>query len=425
MAISSSMQNNILALTAGMFNMSAGGTYLTSFADYVTNVQTTYKLSDDAAMAELARALVKSDVFKAQMAGKVTAAAQANAILANFGLTGDAALVASTVAAIEGFGTTNVDGKMAALVWGYTKALTQDKDAMAKYPAATAALAAKVATAVETSVTNPVTTTDVAVLKSVFSGSTGSNVVMTSAIDVLTGTNAGDTFNANGATLNNGDVIYAGAGADKLVITLNAETATGFRAESLETVEIRAAGVSSVVMTNVPNVTTVTSAQTRGDLTVTDIQSNGGNINLADTRSSTHNFVFDADKVAGATNVNLAVSEITAGSTVRIADENGAGIETVKLSSNGGLANTITDINFSTANKTITIDGNTDLTVVYALQAPVTTVDAAALAAKLNINMSAVGAGDVTFKGAVGNTTVTFGTAANAKPSPCKTVTIL
>lgn len=249
MAISASMQNNILALTAGMFNMSAGGTYLTSFAGYVSGVQNTYNLSDDAAMAELARALVKTDVFKTQMAGKVTADAQANAILSNFGLAGDAALVASTAAAIDSFGTNNTDGELAALIWGYTKALTQDTAAMAKYAAATAAMAAKVATAVETSVTNPIQSTDMSVLKAAFVAPATTFTIKT-GLDNVTGTAGNDTFSAdlagNSNTFESGDSINGGTGTDKLQIVLGdaSNFAISAHTTAIETVAIQTQAVT-------------------------------------------------------------------------------------------------------------------------------------------------------------------------------------
>lgn len=169
MAISTQMQSGILALTSGMFNMSAGGSYLTNFANYVTDIQANWGLNDDNAMAELARALVKSPTFQEKMLGKVTPADQAAVILTNFGLQNDAALRASTTAAIAGFGNTNLDGKMAALIWGYTKGLTQDLNVKMQYPTAAALLKNKVEVSQYYSVTNPLTTTDLATLQKTLS----------------------------------------------------------------------------------------------------------------------------------------------------------------------------------------------------------------------------------------------------------------
>lgn len=239
MAISATLQQNILGLTLGAFNMSAGGTYLSNFANYVTNVQTTWNLTDDQAMQELARALVSSPAFQEQMAGKVTAADQATVILTNFGLQGDAALLASTTAAIAAFPANNVNGHMASLIWGYTKGLMSDATVQAAYPTASATFANKLQVATAVSATNPLTTTSVSSLKATVSSvtsdaatvtaaingtTTGQTFTLTTGVDNIVGTASNDTINgyinttalSTTSTLTAADVVNGGAGVDTM-----------------------------------------------------------------------------------------------------------------------------------------------------------------------------------------------------------------
>lgn len=231
MAISPAMQSGILALTAGMFNMSAGGNYLSNFANYVTNIQANWGLNDDDAMAELARALVKSPAFQEKMIGKVTPADQAMVILTNFGLQADSALLASTTAAIAGFGNTNLDGKLAALIWGYTKGLTQDVTVMNAYPTAAALLTNKVAVSQYYSVTNPLTTTDLATLQKTLSVVSSDPATIALAENAATSsgqayilTNATDSITAN---LFESGLVYTPSGTSRINALQDEDTLIG------------------------------------------------------------------------------------------------------------------------------------------------------------------------------------------------------
>ena len=268
MFISSSMQQNILGLTLVAFNMPAGGNYLSNFANYASNVQTQWNLTDDETMQELCRALVSSPTFQAQMAGKVTALDQAAVILANLGLSDHAALMTSTANAIETFPASNFNGYMASLIWGYTKALMSDAVAQANYPDATILLANKLSVATELSATNPVTSTDVATLKamivnvttdpaSVFAAKaaaiTGQTFTLTTANDYFTGTSANNTFNGtytdgNAAnTFSANDVLVGGSGDDTLSIS---STGIGVITLSEANWKNTPSGIENIMVTN-------------------------------------------------------------------------------------------------------------------------------------------------------------------------------
>jgi len=272
MAISAAIQNKILALGVGTFGFATGADYLSSFAGYFESVQSQYGLSDDEAMAWLAHALVSSPTFQAQLAGKVTAEAQAEVILANFGLEGDAALLATTVAAIDAFPADPYDASvaMSQLILGYTIALSAGGEAVATYPDAAALLANKVIAAEYYSVEKGQSSDDVDVLKGVLANITGGmdeaaiktavdnadtegneagvDFVLTTAQDVRTGTSGDDFYRGvaglnigaqDQTTLNSSDIIDGAGGNDSLIVNMTGNLYQGgARIKNIETLKI-------------------------------------------------------------------------------------------------------------------------------------------------------------------------------------------
>ncbi len=131
--MSSQLTQQILGLTIGLFNMSAGASYLSNFSGYIQQVQTNWSLTDDEAMAELARALVLSPTFQSQLIGKDTAESRALMVLSHFGLQQESALLTSTIQAINAFSKETYQAELAMLIWGYTKALLFDSQVQALY----------------------------------------------------------------------------------------------------------------------------------------------------------------------------------------------------------------------------------------------------------------------------------------------------
>lgn len=163
--MSTQLTQQILGLTIGLFNMSAGANHLSNFSGYIQQIQTNWSLTDDEAMAELARALVLSPVFQAQLVGKDTAEARALMVLTHFGLQNEVALLVSTTAAIQGFATETYQAELAMLIWGYTKALLLDAQVKERYHAASNLFNNKLSIANQFSVIEANTSTDIAILQ--------------------------------------------------------------------------------------------------------------------------------------------------------------------------------------------------------------------------------------------------------------------
>ncbi|WP_130536261.1 beta strand repeat-containing protein [Thiomicrorhabdus indica] len=245
--------NDILNVTLGIFDMPAGGYWLNNFTNYATNVQNEWGLTDDETMAELARALVKSPQYQESIEG-LDNLGLAQKILSSFGLEDNLDMLLATEAAVAAFDPSNIDGEIAALIWGYTKGLTQDADVMAAYPDAAATLANKLAVAVEVSVTNPIATTDMAALQGLVEGvgpdSTNVDVdttfMLTIDQDDMSGTNNADMFLGyifdNQNTLQSGDMIDGAGGVDRLEADIGNSQAFAItpHTESVEQFAVRA-----------------------------------------------------------------------------------------------------------------------------------------------------------------------------------------
>jgi len=395
MTITAEMQKQILGITIGVFNMPAGGTWLTNFADYTTKVQNDWSLTDDEAMQELTRALVLSPDFDKIMAGKVTAEAQALVILGHFGLEGNADLLASTTSAIEGFGNENVDGKMASLIWGYTKGLMQDNAVRAQYPEAAALMDNKLIVAERVSATDPVTQTEVGALSGYFNGvtsdtipetsATGKTFTLTTGTDNVTGTSGNDTINASTglsadglnaiATTNALDKIDGGAGID----TLNIENTDG-------------KNTLTGTVTNVENLTFVGAGNVNKNFGV-DVTSFSGTVTLSQTKdtdvslSNVTGQTLALNKVAPNTVLTAALGATQTSVTL----SNAAAVGAASFSVAGAKLDTVNLTTDKTAGAlTVADTGNTTKTVnITASGTAAVTVDSTALE---NVKISGAGA---------------------------------
>ena len=174
--MSSQLTQQILGLTIGLFNMSAGASYLSNFSGYIQQVQTNWSLTDDEAMAELARALVLSPAFQEQLVGKDTVEARALMVLTHFGLQHESALLAITTNAINAFVSNTYQAELAMLIWGYTKALLFDAQAKERYPAASSLFNNKLSIANQVSVVEANDSTDIAMLQASLTSATSVDI---------------------------------------------------------------------------------------------------------------------------------------------------------------------------------------------------------------------------------------------------------
>lgn len=440
MAISASLQQSILGLTLGTFNMSAGGSYLTNFANYAANVQTTWNLTEDQTMQELARALVSSPAFQEQMAGKVTAADQATAVLTNFGLQGDAALLASTTAAIAAFPANNINGSMAALIWGYTKGLMTDAAVKAAYPTAAATLTNKLAVATAVSATNPISTTDVTALKATVASvtsdaatvqtaingtTTGQTFMLTTGADNIVGTSGNDTINGDVAfnnataaydtpTLGAFDVINGGAGTDTLTITQQ-KTATAYTLPAATITNVENLVIKNDSGTVTADVQAIAGLQTvsvtNGTAADTDITTKSNVTSVTVTKATTTPTITDNGSAATTADTLASVTLVANGANAAISSD---ALNTLTLK-NTGFGATIT-AGAATRALTVNLDGVTGGTV--------TDGEATSLAVKSSgtkttgITLTAAKAAAVTVDSAV-ETTIT-----DVNVNAAKTITV-
>jgi len=405
--------NDILNVTLGIFDMPAGGYWLNNFTNYATNVQNEWGLTDDETMAELARALVKSPQYQESIEG-LDNLGLAQKILSSFGLEDNLDMLLATEAAVAAFDPSNIDGEIAALIWGYTKGLTQDADVMAAYPDAAATLANKLAVAVEVSVTNPTATTDAAALQALVANigpdstnvDVGSVYTLTSGTDTgsdFVGTNQADEFVAPiiqnafaggvSNSLSTADVLDGSAGLDVLKATLVNEFvgATADRmvdvqptTSNIEIVEIEArdiVGDNQAPITldakKMTDIDKIGSEFSDGDLVIenlTTLESNGNKRNTEDlTVTMTHTDNFNSDSDASDLTVlfdedYLLTGQTTSGATLTIrllnAVQNEAGNNPVEGFS---------EITFNVGDEEVTVDitsvatdGAQDFTTAYA-----------------------------------------------------------
>ena len=255
----------------------------------------------------------------------------------------------------------------------------------------------------------------------------GQTFVLTTGIDIRPGTEGNDTFSGvvgtslaatDGTTLNPGDNLVGGAGADTLAVTVTGShaagglTNSGFTLTGIETVAVSnfesSANLTTLDLSLAPDVSTVRLASSgdNGDTAFTGVRSmvaaemNNGGGDLTVTYVNT--------AVAGSADTqSLALSGVTGG-TFAVGPTSGAeGVETISITSSGGARNVLTGITDNADTRTITVAGNTALTL-GTVGASVTRLDASANTGGLTATLSSTATAAII--GSAGNDAFTTGT---------------
>ena len=196
------------------------------------------------------------------------------------------------------------------------------------------------------------------------------NSVLTTGIDVVAGGSGSDTVSGSQTTLNAGDSISGGAGADMLAIfTSAAATIGGFSSTDVETISASATvGALTVNMGNVSGETAVRVTGSDQNVTFSNTD-NIATLELQYNSAGNATVTYNAATVVGtADSMSLALTDTTNG-TVTL-----AGIETLNVSNSG--TSTITTMT-TTAATTVNLSGSGTVTLTN-LDDATTTVDASA-----------------------------------------------
>jgi len=241
----------------------------------------------------------------------------------------------------------------------------------------------------------------------------GSTFTLTSGTDSgsgFVGTSAADTFNAdlinesgvaNVTTINSTDVIDGGAGNDTLNATY--DDATSASVSNIETLNLSGRGAVAFDFVNISGVTTLNMSAYTAAANLDNIAALPTTLNVTNMAQDA-NIDFAAAAVSGSTDtLAMTVQSVTAGTYTL-----DAGIESLSIASNGNSANTVTEINASITELTVT--GAQNLTVTNDLgtnTAALTTVNAATMTGRLNVTQD--DAVNVTITGGTGNDTIDLG----------------
>lgn len=378
MAISAADQQKLIALVVGMFNAAPG-------KDVLDELEAAFEAG--APLSLIAESLALTDEYKSIYAEDLSNAAFATALVNN--MVGD--LVSATekadaaayIQSLLNAGDSRVDVTLIAI-----EALASVPTTDANWGAAAQALANKVEVATYYSVTQGVSSTDLATLQGVVADvdDTAASVTdakaaidadlvigdtfeLTTANDTITGTDLNDTITgvvsalSSANTLNAGDVILGGAGSDKLVLEVSSNF-NGFTGDG------KMEGVETVVLNSTGSVgRTVSLAGTKGVERV-EIDASKGAISLSGMalgatvavsgQTETGNFAINyasAATTAGTADVqNIEFSGLgaltAAGTASKTVTATIAGIETINLKLTGTNVANLTAANAATLNIT-------------------------------------------------------------------------
>ena len=258
---------------------------------------------------------------------------------------------------------------------------------------------------------------------------TNEGINTTSGADELSGTASDDTFLATQDTLGLGDKLDGQDGDDTLDISISGAgvTLTGFETQNIENIKVKSLSTneSTLDLSDVNGATDIKSYETDGAaLTFRDIQETTAEISIVDTDED-HNINYDVQTLSGdADTITLNITEIrpaTGDAQVDIdftqdTSRADADIENLVVNSQT-VMNNVKSISVGDDLVTMDINGDADLMITDALDQNLATVDASDLNAKLMLDMSNADpdVAAINFTGAQGDTTITFGDAANAK----------
>jgi len=201
---------------------------------------------------------------------------------------------------------------------------------------------------------------------------------LTSNTDNLTGGAGADTFTANSSTFNSDDSMDGGAGSDTFSLTTapasGTATSTIGNFTSIETVKVTqgGAGTQTLNLISATGVTDVGSRLSSGDVLYTNVQSattvtaygtTGGDISVKYLDSLANSTTND-DSITLIVDGGALVDNFEIGGTTASAE-----FETINITSQGSVANTITDIEASDDNDLVyegtkvVVSGDTKLTL--------------------------------------------------------------
>ena len=444
MAITSTENTSIHNLCISMFNAAPDAANLALVVGY-------YEANGNSITA-LADALAVNTNFTAQFTG-LTDAAVATSMLANFGLVtgttaGDNAntFVLNALTAGDSHATIlkNANDYLtsgsADAMYANAVAELANKTTVAEYYSASAATAttfaelqAIVASVDETAAS--VTTANTAIDQIVADALPTTSTLLTTGVDILTGTAANDTFIADntGATemTSTADTINGAAGNDTIKIYSDGTISAAPALTSIENVEIYDEDTTlDMSTTSWASATNVTFTRNDGDSSVT-LGTNATTVNLADMAldDAGANNGFTIAAAATATALTVGLDKITVGTST--ADEDvtvtGAALTTLNVNTTGtassfelldaaaattinlnaGVAFTVADGIATTGTAALTISG-AGAVDIGALDADINTITATANTGGVT---AAIGANvDTVFTGSAGADVITAGT---------------
>ncbi|TJY58979.1 cadherin repeat domain-containing protein [Sinimarinibacterium sp. CAU 1509] len=225
---------------------------------------------------------------------------------------------------------------------------------------------------------------------------------LTTGVDVIQ-MNPGDVVSGDETTLTSGDKI-SGPGLLSLSLT-GAGVFSGQTVSNVNGVEVSSVGGLDLLASKWTGVPTITIFNSKDDVTLSDLQSTGTNFVLEDHVDATGVITlnFDAQATAGATEVDVSVSEIQDGGLVL----NGGAIETLNLEIADAAANAASTLGMLdvTGISTLNITGGSagfGFEITDALNAGLDVLDASTAASDLTLSIEdsveaidvALGSGD-------------------------------
>jgi hypothetical protein len=341
--------------------------------------------------------------------GASTTKAVAEAMVANLGITGDAASGAANF--VEGQLTATAASARGAKVvemLNLFAGLTAD----ATYGAAATAWNTKVTNAVVTAQTSGSSDAAFSTVSAVLSGK---SFALTTGIDASVGTAGADTFTGDNATTNATDSIDGGAGADTFVFTSSgAGIALGAGVTNVETLAVTFTVDTSTAF-DVKSATGYTAVKVLNNAFNAEVSNVAKAAKVVLENVSGANKVttigyLASDLTGSADSVSLELNRAgTSAAPVKVSSAT-SGIEAQTVSVTGAAASTLAELTLSNSTKTLTITGDQKVTITDLVIATpaLKTVDASANTAGVSIDLVVGTARDLSVTGGAGNDTFTF-----------------
>lgn len=242
-------------------------------------------------------------------------------------------------------------------------------------------------------------------------------VALTTGVDNVPGTAADETIDGSRAitpagvldTLNNADSINGGGGANSLFaqFTVAGATTTPASVSNIQTINVEntTAGANTLSLVNGDSsVTTVKTANNLSAMTVSNIQSAPTTFEVFTTAAAFTATVANAALTGASNTATLVLNNVTAAAPITLGTvAAGSGYETLNVTSNGSVANSITlDDGLATSLATVNVAGANNLTLALT-PATVTTVNASGYTGALTLGVAAGNTQAMTITGGAGN----------------------